>query len=485
MLKSINKRFSLIFLLQVLFISCSFVNFKDIKIELSINENQRFFDDEYIIIDFSYYPDEKTVEQIVIIKENEKNTNLDILWNENSCKIKPHAGWKPGLNYQLTIKGNIRTVEKGDFSLDIERNFTYGIEKDLFKLISCSIKDYDYVDKTTSIVFEFNKPVNQYSYLESFQLSPSIDFRKDFIDNKVVITPAETWPINTVFSWKIKSIQSQDNYYIDKEYKGTFLSKEDLEIPYLKSIGIIDVADDSYYWIDDSLNNISNGQGIGFEFSKKMSLDSINNAITFSPAIKGDILLFPGDEGYKYMFIPSYGYKIDTDYKITIDTSAKDYNGIPIKKEYVTIFKSLNSFLTVLSITQDRSAQNIDDAVIFDGIHDSEINTITVANDTDNSEIFLIDFSTSIIPELQKLAEQCISFSLLFPATEASLSVSNIKWNQSNNQMIITVKGFSSGTNNRAVYYQIKITGGENGIKNSNDEYLKEDLCINFKSEKH
>ena len=485
MSKFINKIVLILTILFVLF-SCKLVNFIDIEIKTSVAENQRFFFDKYIYLDFSYMPEYISTEKLIDLRKKGISVSIDVLWTEKQCRIKPSEGWELGSDYQLLIDGNIKTEEEGLQSVYINRHFKYGEESELFTLVSCSVKENEIVSPKQTLVFEFSKPVSQVSFKQKFQISPSLDFNTEFEGNKVYITPVSKWPINTYFTWTLDSIFSSDNYILDKKSVGVFQSEDDLELPVIENVSRVSISENIYTWLDDDLNKILIGNGIGFVFSQEMDYSSVTNAISFIPSLRGDVVLIPESDNKKYVFIPSSNYKINTDYKLTVATSCKDLNSQSLKKEYTSFFKSANEYLKVSKIEEEHYEIATNDIVLYDGVNPEAINTMTFPADINDNPNFVvtinIKFSKSIALNLRSKVADSVSFSLLFPAKSRSPIVNAIKWNSIGDTVSFYLSNFSVGTESLPVYYQISITGGENGIVNSAGEYLEESLCVTLKT---
>ncbi len=474
-----QKNKFLLLLLPFFIFSCSFIEFNDIELSFNISENQRFFSKDNLRIDFSYTPKTTDNEKCIVLKENEKAINIDIKWKEKYCLIKPSEGWKNGVPYELTVQGTVYTESNGNFKVDYTRYFTYGDKSKLFILSSVSINDGTNISEKTPIVYNFNKEINQVSFIENFKLSPHIDYETLFQKNKVTIIPLENWPINTFFEWSFENLKSSDNYFINKKNSGFFKTPDDTEIPYVVSTDIVSIFDDSYTWLNRDLSLIVNGQAIGFVFSKSMDYDSIKNSLTFSPSLKGDLIKLANSDNKKFIYIPSADFKIDTQYKMLLSTNTKDTNGHTLKEEFIKLFKSANSYISVNKIFLEHFQSATEDTILYDGQDASIINTIELPTGQNKISV-TIELSTPIEPEFKNIAENSVNISLVFPNTESNPSVSSIKWNLTGDKMTIDLKDLSKGTQDRPVYYKINITGGENGIINKSGEYMKESLCVNF-----
>ena len=96
---------------------------------------------------------------------------------------------------------------------------------------------------------------------------------------------------------------------------------------------------------------------------------------------------------------------------------------------------------------------------------------------------FYISFSTAIEKEFQKSAVSGISLSAYFPLTETDPVLESARWSQDMKNLSLTYSNFSKSLDENVYYYQFKISGGKRGIKNSVGQYLKEDLCVTFRTE--
>ena len=457
------------------------------SVSSTVYENQRYFYDDYIYLDFSYTPDYLAVENHINLEMDDKKINIDIEWEKTKCRINPSNNWELGKNYRLFIDCDIQTVEAGLQKAYLNRHFIYGKESERFSFLSCSVKEKETVSQKQTLVFEFSKAVNQVSFNEGFHLSPSVDIEKKFKENKIYITPLSRWPINTYFKWTLDSILSSDAYVLDKSYSGVFCSEEDLELPEIESVGRVAIYESSYTWLDDNLDALLIGNGIGFVFSKSMDYNSVSNAISFIPNVRGDLVPFLGEDNKKFVFIPSSSYKIDTDYKLTVSKSCKDSNSHNMKNDCIILFHNANEYLKVTNIFEEHYEDGMDDIEIYDGESTDTINTIKLPSryDEEVKINIVVVFSKAIVERLRSKAAESISFSLLFPDKYNTIKVDATRWNPTGNKVYFSLSHFSVGTQEIPIYYQILITGGENGVINAAGEYLEESLCVTFNTSSH
>lgn len=478
MLKSNKKWIPLIIVFSAFLNSCLF-NFIPIKVTTSIDNNKDYYNDDKIIVSFSYDVDTELTEKIISLKSDGKTLDLEYTWENNKCIIRPKNKWIYGNRYQFVINGYVQTISNGGFDVNINNFFYYGEEGQLLELLNYSTKENKLVSGTESLIFEFNKKVNQISFKDNFSLSPNIDFLIEFNDTSVIITPKDKWPVNKNFKWSISNITANDDYILLKKYNDSFYTESDLDLPVLESIWTVEVIDNEYFWVAEDLDNLNINNCIGFKFSKPMNEESLATAINFTPSLKGQFIENPNGTGKEYIYVPSSPLLIDTEYRIVLDTNAKDENDIPLLNEEEISFKCANDYLEVISVFMNEYNQS-EKSIIYQKDSENTINEIVVPEDSKKDIIFTIEFSTAIDTKKQQQIAGFINLSSYFPLSNETPVLTKVSWNQTKTQISFTYHTFSRSDDSKNCYYQIKITGGQKGCSNSNNEYLKEDICVTF-----
>ncbi len=458
--------------LSVLLIHCYVLNPKSIEMVISIAENTQYFDNDTVRIDFNYDVDRQNVEDSIMLKINNQITNINFKWDSNKVvNVSPESNWKFGYKYLFSVDGNIQTLENGKFYLSTKRHFIYGREEEIFKLEKCPEKELE--SRKDSLIFVFNKAVDQNSFISGFTVSPYSEYEILFSnDNKTItVKPKKDWTINSFLTWTLfDDIESADHYVIKKRYTGDIKSIYDLELPELLCVCPVALNDKTFIPLKEVvLNELFDDQAIYFEFTKPMNFESIENGILFEPSIKGCFYKF-GTENKEFIFQPYENYALETKYNLKISDSCKDVNDIELYKTRNLYFYSANEYLEVSSI-------KIDSSIISDGIE--------LCNENDYNELKLNEdksFITITIMFSQDIknkndSENNISLTMLFPHGDAPEKQSCV-WS-SDSCVTLTYEGIRA-IENKQYFYKILIKGASSGIISKNNDYMKENKCVIF-----
>lgn len=457
------KNFLAYLLIIILINACNLFSFELIKLDISLSDDCEYFSDEYVEVNSNFDLDKKLFEEIVSIKKDNQSDEINFIWlDSKTLHVMPVNKWQKGCKYNLTIKGKCKTLSDGSFDVYESRNFYYGNEDDMFFLVSFPSDALISLDD--AITFEFNKAVNQSSFIKNFNISPYSSYKTQFTEDgkSIVIFPEKQWDINTNYLWELpQEIISIDNYKLNKNYSGNITSVFDSELPELLNIFPVSLLEGTFLVLKEKeLTEVTDNQSICFEFSKSMDILSVKNNISFTPAVKGYFLSLD-DNNKSFIFTPYENYEIECDYKIIIEDTCKDLNGLELFKPYEYFFKSTNQYLKVVSIS-------IDDILLSDY---TEIESIGLTQS-------FIEVSIIFSQEIEDLykAEQMISLSCIFPDYTGRPVKESCYWNNHHNQVTFIYSNIKSPGN----YYEIKIAGSKNSIISSVNSYLKEDLCVIF-----
>ncbi|MBQ0003811.1 MAG: Ig-like domain-containing protein [Treponema sp.] len=451
---------SLIFL--TITFSCSFINFEKVSFTFSVAENSQIFEGEFFIINSSYDLQKSSFENIISLQENKTTVVLDYEWIDNSTLlIKPHSGWKKGLYYHFELNGNVDTVTKGSFSLTEHRHFLYGKIDENFILTDYTKTELNEKD---SLLFTFSKPVDQKSFITNFSISPSIETNITFDNENTValVSAKEKWAINRQYTWTIsQSLSSQDGYYLKDKYSDLINTISDTENPKILTVCPVSL-DGTIFFTEKNLSELKDNQPIGFIFSKEMNFSSIENNITFSPAIKGDFYKVK-DDNTRFIFKPYSNYEIKKEYTLKIQNKCKDLVDNELFEDKQIKFTAVNDFLKVLSIK-------------INGILLSTENPVEVTVPYGEMTVE-IAFSREIKDKI--LAENSISAGLTFPSTCNAPTKEAINWSNTLSQVTLKYSNLSSSTTDD-YYYKVNVTGTSSGIKDSTGNYMENDVCVYF-----
>lgn len=470
----LNKH-CLLFLTAAVFLnSCTVLSWDSLSVSVSPGANEVFYEGDAVTADFSIQPEHTSVEKAITLKVQNKTVQTIFSWSDSCCCIKPVTGWQKGADYKFLLDGTITTADGRKYTAYESRNFRFGEKGNTLTIETCEPESNTLSEKKSCIRFTFNKPVVQTSFLENFSLSPyeqtSVSFSDD--NRTATVEPVSSWPLNTILTWSVGQITAEDGYILDSSHSGFFRTMADTEQPeIIKICPVHKNTDGTFTWDENaSLNTLREKQPVGIIFSKEMDFGSVENGISFKPALKGYFTKGSSD-GTRFVYVPYEMYQIKKQYQMTVSTSVTDIYGLPLYNDTQTFFTSENTYLCINSIkTEDGTELTARQSPPAVKLPDSGIITATIL------------FSTAITNnECRLQTEKAVSPSVVFPSTASIPSVLSVRWNIAGTGLIIEMTNFSKkGADNIPFYYELKCTGSANGAVNSSGEYMEEDTCVVF-----
>lgn len=458
------------FLLIVLcFFSCNIISFEELEVNCNLPETISFFEDDYIIINFSIVPNYYSVESNLNLQIDGKNVKTEKIWMNNCCYIKPTEGWTYGKDYAFSISSNaIQMADGRTYSISLFRSFHYGSVAKKLQLVSCSIPQDSIVNSDTPLIFSFNYPVDISSFEKYFVITPSIKKQINYSNENttVSITPLENWETNKVYSWKISDVKSKNNYPMEKELSGSFYAPIDTIQPVIVNVNPVICNNSLKTWMSDKeLSEMNITNSIGISFSEPIDFDSLNDAISFNPSIQGYLIQYD-EAGKGFVWCIERNWEPETEYQLKISTSLVDRNKQPLKEDYIKHFTPAINYISVDSI-----------CIGTNTITDYSEN-VNICQMPQNDINIKINFNKGIDNSYKDKAYQIVSVKSFFPSTAASPSIISASWD-TDYCLNIKYKGFTKSTsiNN---YYLLKISGGNKNILDEQGGFIKNDLCVYF-----
>jgi hypothetical protein len=453
-------------IIPVLLTGCPLASFEYLEISCSVPEGGNYYFSETVRLEFSIMPDRGETERNLILHEGGLSRTPIFTWDGRTLFIKPLTGWQKGEYYSINLEGQLRMEDGRSYTARMLRVFIYGQEGNEFTLVSSAMEN-------NCLTFNFSKAPRITSFNEHFLLSPSTEYFCDFLGKTVRIQPKKPWQINTLYTWTIKDMESEDNYLMKKEYSGLFSGLEDITVPYPIELCPVSVYTAPYLWKTGTAldNRLENGEGIGFIFSKPMNMASLRSGISFYPSLKGH---FEEAEINSIIFIPEENYRLETEYRVTLAPSIKDSLGLSLFEEIRYYFTSSHHYLTVEKVSFDSAAESL----VPGGIPQdySLVTVLPLPGIRIN-----IAFSHVIPPAYRKAASDAVSLSVLFPASAHNPALISAQWFDNGALLSLCFEDISPSAGGIDNYYQIKISSGNQGPLNGSGEYLKEDLWFVFR----
>jgi hypothetical protein len=442
------------------------VSFEYLDISCSAGQGAQYYCGETLDLVFSITPVKGETERNLILTEGGLSSGPVFTWEGRTLHVKPLTGWKKGEHYGISLEGKLPTEDGRTYTVQIARNFIYGLEGNEFTLTSSSVEN-------DRLVFRFSKVPGATSFSGQFSLSPSVEYFCDFLGNEIQILPKSPWQANTLYRWTIKGMESEDGYIMKREYSEVFSGPANLAVPRPLELCPVDRSlGPPYLWKrGTALNgNLQNTEGIGFVFSKPMDMASLRSGISFYPSVKG---YFEEAGEDSIIFFPEEEYRLETEYRITISQTVKDSLGLSLFEEARYYFSSAHRYLEVERVHLDSRT----DSLLSGGLPQEH----TLLNSSPPSLKIRIVFSAEIPPANRKAALEAVSFSGLFPASANSPVLVSAVWEDRGAVLILLFENLSPSGDGIDNYYQLKISPGKEGPLTGDGEYLKEDLWYVFK----
>nr|WP_318710762.1 Ig-like domain-containing protein [uncultured Treponema sp.] len=469
-----NRVFYIIFFLS--FSSCNFLSLNDETVVCSLDENCLFHEEEFISFNLSGSCNHYEVEDCISIIENGISLEFECLWINSSLKIKPKVGWKRGKLYQVSFEGNIK-IDSQDTNILIVRNFYFGNPLYIPELINDSIS-YPYCTGS-SLKMEFSKPMNRKSIEENLIISPSINYEIEFDDeNKnICILPKEKWKANTVYKIRLKDFIAADNYSFTERELSFIIYQNNEKPEFISAERIIKSAGD-YVKLNEnnSLSEICEQDAILIKFSKPMDFDSIEKGISITPYTEGYLTPFDRD-GFEYLFIPESKFQKNKQYEIKIENIVMDLDGIRLRENKKIFFTPKINYLKIIDLEVNSKKIKHESEKSAQFVPSKIESTINNAKEISYQCSIMVNFNSEIKKEDYKNTVDKIRLNLKFPMTAASPVLKNVNW-LSPNRIIFEYGNITPSKKGEPVFYELKIMGGEAGIKNIFSEYLENDICV-------
>jgi hypothetical protein len=454
-------------ILSVLLPRCKpLLSFEYLDVSCSAEMGQQYYYGETLSLDFSIMPGGGEVERTLILTEGGLSRSPVFNWEGRTLHVKPLTGWKRGEHYGIALEGKLLMEDGRTYTVQVLRNFIYGLEGNEFTLVSSVVEE-------EGLVFIFSRVPGVTSFTGQFSLSPGVEYFCDFLGKEIRVLPKSPWQANTLYRWTIKGMESEDGYIMKREYSGAFSGPEDLAVPRpLELCPVNRSLGPPYLWKRGTAldKNLENMEGIGFIFSKPMDPASLRSGISFYPSIKG---YFEEAGEDSIIFFPEEEYRLETEYRISIAQTVKDSLGLALFEEARYYFTSAHHYLEVERVNLDSRADSLSPG----GIPQDH----TLANPNPPGLKILVGFSTAIPPANRRAALESVSLSSLFPASAGNPVLISAKWEDGGAALSLLYENLSPSESGVDNYYQLKIGSGKQGPLSAGGEYLKEDLWYVFR----
>ena len=403
-----------------------------------------------------------------------------------TCVLNLSEKLEMGSNYVLKIDKSCESEDGIDLSREVRIKFyTYSSTDDFVVLKTSPSDGSTNVDSNISeITVNFSLLLKESSIYDKIDISPDIKYYYSYSqDHKsLYITPAEPLEKNTIYQVTVhKGLLSDTGRSLEKEYRfsfSTIYSTDDFNL--LEAVMVNKGLAPSDPHIDINTDYLAETNGI----DKDMELILIFNNDFYTTELEAHLTIEPyigyrlaKENGYARVVFDE-DMKPEEKYTVFVDDGFKDVNGISLNRDYkfLLVVDGDKSRYLKISNVYIKDPNGINDTLIFsDGVF-FQNEAMLYQTKTDHQEVqFEIDFSS---PILVYHALDKIALNFMFGNAEAtSGEMTDYSWSDLNNSLLVTfsIPIISSGDD---AYYKLTIDGGDDGILDTNNNPLAEDISI-------
>ena len=463
---------SLILLCAITFVSCGFIDLRQIGITIEPNNPDSVLPGMYspVIIKFDTGMVKNEAENILQISSDLGTMRGDTFWEGNNLYFVPVSGWTAGVRYTLSLIGNVRSVDGRELRLSRFISF-YAINKNTPPMLEWHSPSAGASVGTNDMVFEFHfsRSMDRISVESALALDGIGNKIFEWSDSnrKLKIIPDRALVPWILYQWNLRdSARSADGVPLPKTYSGYFLTNLDQTLPKVTGVYPVLFSDGSWYPTGaDIETGLGIGQGIAVDFSKPMG-DNVIRSLRFEPSLSGRT---------EYLSEKSVVYILtrdpdpDTTYTLIVSGDTRDREGLRLGADFRINFSPDIPFLNVLSFSSDGAVINLDSM---------KGNVIHVRADPATGECnFWLHFSLLFSFEEKINTPQRITVSPFFPRTLSPVALQYVSWEVSGDRLFMRWEGLTPSENENH-YYRLAIPGGRGGISSGAGIFMKEDIIL-------
>jgi len=397
----------------------------------------------------------------------------------NTMVFKPTDSLIGGKVYRITLSSELTDLNGNKMISDYYSNFKTGTNLTPFSVMFISPTNQEFgVDITNSIVVQFGRPMDTKSVRENVSLSPQIDgqFIWNAQTNQLTFIPfshfTEASHYTFTLNQEVKDFQGValgDSHVLHFTTGTNFI--QPLVLGIFQSGDIVPFPDiNNRYWSNISFNALRD-DSLVIDFNQPMDDLSTKNAVSITPQIDGyytwqteNVL---GTNHYQLVLHPYNNLDLGVNYEVNIADSAKGMNGVNIYKSLRRVFSvSTNYFIAITNVID---ISNVSWAM------DGSQSVFT--NNTNTYSVSLY-FSTFDGVGLNKTDVMNDKISIERVSGDGPVSASGVIAGY--NWITDDILSLDLGNLSISNVYHLTVSGGVGGIKDKNDNWMKNDLKVKF-----
>jgi hypothetical protein len=292
---------------------------------------------------------------------------------------------------------------------------------------------------------------------------------------EATLAPKEQWEVHTQYRWSIPSrTESLSGLYMQKSREGTFFTGADCLSPSLIRVVPATQTDDMFL----EQTELGYRDVLLAEFSEEITPGTLEDAWQIQPGMEG---LITAVAPSTYVFLPETGWRMNTEYRLTIDSRITDMAGNAMLTPYTAVLVPAIPLQRVTAVTVAWDTGS----VVFDDVHFNTFAPLTtgvldVAGEAGNH--VEIAFSEPLEePQASALAQK-VTISPYFPDSIGTTpAIESLSWTNSTT-LSISFVGYDRPTaaqgQEESWYYKLTIPGGMETSINRYGSFLEEDIWM-------
>jgi len=500
---------SVIKLLILLFMLCSAgCDFRPDTLEVvrwsPENHSRGVVNDAFFEMEFSSNLNKRDIEENFSMHGASGSVAGRFTWlNDKSFRFTPLESFSKNGRYVVEVPRSVRDRDGNTMGSDFISDFYVGDDFEAPVILGsfppAAAGAVTGIAVNSTLFISFSKSMNRESVEKSFRLSPDAagyylwsESAPGLVNSLLTYVTVKPMDYGKLYALTVAgTAEDYAGNALGSEYRVHFITGEDRTPPEILRIYDADDLPPVDWSIDAVNSGIERKVKIAVEFSEPMNRQSLENSFSITPSVAG---IFEWDSDLKVVFKPSALLNPETKYQVRIDTGARDLNGLKLAEPYITEFitNGLNSvFLNCTRI--EGSSDGISYTVLSDGVPGPGEWPLKInMGGGDNQKYrFRIHFYSGAAAADLKIYSFFDNHLLETFKSGMSSPVENGVVEDISLIAPSTVEIRTKGLTNSALVpsgylpylYRFTISGGARGIKDRNDNYMKNDLVFEFQED--
>lgn len=448
-----------------------------------------------VVIAFSSDVNATDAETLFSLKSSSGTIEGKFEWvSHGSFKFIPDESLEENGRYTITVPRSIRDSKGNTMGSDFLSDFYIGDDFINPVVLSSSPPSSTgmaiTVPVTQNIVVNFSKSMNRSSVKKYFSVSPDVSCYitwseniPGIADSRMTCNLIDPMQYGKLYTMKINAYAGDiAGNTLGKEYRVCFITGDDYTPPEIEGI-----YSSTSLMAEGTLNSgVSKNDSIRIDFSENMDRVSVENSFSIAPSVSGTFEW----SGNSVWFRTVTPLNCETVYQVMIETGAKDVNGLSLRSDYSVQFKTDNSDSCLV---KPGTVSGSSDGLAYTDMGNEWPGVIDMG-EMSNTEFYIrVEFFSSLTPVVYAQMSQYSIFDNCIIETFKSSSgasvsseakILDISWETGSGAAIIKLGGMTNtATGDPAPLYRLTIAGGKNGVKDMNENYMAEDLVIDFRED--